>query len=284
MKPKRLLKEILLGGARYSGAEWLRDRFWAFRGLLPAAVVLFHRVTDTIPEDGITVSTARFRAMVQALKEHYQPVSLTVLLEHLEQKKAWPERTVAVTFDDGYRCNHAEAAPILAEAGVPATFFVTADLLGTDRTLPWEENLRGRVHWMTWPQVRELAGQGFEIGSHTLTHCDLGSVRGSDARREIFDSKTKIEQELGREVRLFAYPFGGRENMVPENRELVAEAGYQCCCSAFGGFVTPFSDPFALPRIALNSWFATVNEMHFELRSMAPWRWLRPDGASPGTA
>jgi peptidoglycan/xylan/chitin deacetylase (PgdA/CDA1 family) len=278
MIPRRLLKDIALKSVRYSGAEGLRDAVWARRGLLPAVVALFHRVTDAIPEDGITISTARFRQIVRSLKNDYRPISLSTLLDCLERKEAWPSRTVVVTFDDGYRCNYEHAAPILAEAGVPATFFVVTDMVGTDRVPSWDEHIRGRVQWMDWPQVRELAAQGFEIGSHTRTHRDLGKIRGAEARQEIFDSRTRLEQELGMKVRSFAYPFGGRQSLLPENRELVIEAGYRCCCSAFGGFVAPSSDLFNVQRIALNSWVTSDSEMHFELCSSAPWRWRRPDG------
>jgi peptidoglycan/xylan/chitin deacetylase (PgdA/CDA1 family) len=275
---RRLVKELILNGVQYSGAEWLRDEIWARRGLLPAVVALFHRVTDTIPEDGITISSARFRQIVRTLKADYRPMSLSELVEHVEQKRTWPRRTVVVTFDDGYRCNYEEAAPILADAGVPATFFVVTELMGTDHVAQWDKHLSGRIHWMDWRQVRELAARGFEIASHTLTHLDLGRIRGAEARREIFDSRTRLEQELGQEVRHFAYPFGGRENLLPENRELVMEAGYRSCSSAIGGFVAPSSDIFNLRRIALNSWVTCDSELHFELRTVAPWRWRRPAG------
>jgi len=262
--------------AKYSGAEWVRDKYWAARGLLPASLLLFHRVTDAIPEDGITISTARFRAIIQALRDHYRPVSLSHLLDHIQQKQPWPPRTVVITFDDGYRDNYELAAPILAEYGVHATFFVLADMIGTDRVLPWEEHLRGRIAWMDWNQVRELHALGFEVGSHTLTHPNLGVVSGEAAWEEISESKKKLEDQLGVKADLFAYPFGRRENLTEENRDLVRRAGYRCCCSAFGGFATLTTSPFDLARIPVNNSFASLADLHFELRTGAPWRWLRP--------
>lgn len=279
MNLKRTTKRTLLRLAAYSGAERMRDKLWAARGELPAWILVFHRVNDDIPEDGITISTARFRAVVKALRDHYRPISLSELLNYLEQEKLWPKRTVVVTFDDGYRDNYESATPILAEYDVPGTFFVAVDMIGTNRVLPWDEHLRGRISWMDWSQVRELQTQGFEIGSHTLTHCDLGRVRGSLAWREISQSKTKLEDALGTEVSLFAYPFGSRENLLEENRNLVRKAGYRCCCSGIGGFVGLDSDIYDLWRIAVNNYFATLDELHFELRIAAPWRWLKPVGS-----
>ena len=274
MRIKRLLKNTLLWGSEKSGLESLRDRAWSHLGWLSAAVLVFHRVTDEIPEDGITIGAARFRSIVKALRDHYRPIPLTALIAHLFQNRTWPKRTVVVTFDDGYDDNLRYAAPILLEHGVPASFFVTVDLIGTERVLPWEEHLAGRIRWMDWDQVRRLHSLGFEIGSHTLTHCDLGKVSGEMAKQEIWESKRKLQDALGAEISLFAYPFGRADNITPQNREMVKEAGYQCCCSAFGGFVRADSNPFALCRIGINNWYATSQDLHFELRRIAPWRWF----------
>jgi peptidoglycan/xylan/chitin deacetylase (PgdA/CDA1 family) len=272
---KRIAKLTLLGLERQLGIEWLRDKVWTARKTLPAPVLLFHRVTDDIPEDGITVSRQRFRAVIRNLREHYRPISLSELLNCREHGRMWPARTVVVTFDDGYRDNYEYAGPILAEFKVPATFFATVDAIGTECVMPWDENLQQRVPWMTWSQVRELHAQGFEIGSHTLTHPDLGQVRGPRAWEEISKSKTRLEDALGARVSLFAYPFGGKRNFCEENRELVRQAGYRCCCSALEGFVTLKSDPFNLRRISVNNWYSDPSDLDFEIRLAAPWRWLR---------
>lgn len=271
----------LLRLERHLGIERLRDKVWTARGILPAPVLLFHRVTDDIPEDGITVSTSRFRAMIRNLRQHYRPISLSQLLGYLERKQIWPARTVVVTFDDGYRDNYEHAASILAEHAVPATFFVAVDAIGSECVMPWDEHLRGRVPWMDWSQVRELHAQGFEIGSHTLIHPDLGQLRGPRAWEEISESKTRLEDTLGAAVSLFAYPFGGTRNICEENRELVRQAAYRCCCSAYGGFVTLVSDLFNLQRIPVSNWFSDPYDLDFEIRIAAPWRWLRTSENGP---
>jgi peptidoglycan/xylan/chitin deacetylase (PgdA/CDA1 family) len=276
MRTRLFLKKTLINLVENSGAEWLRDRIWSARGTLPAVILAFHRVTDEIPEDAITISSGRFRAVIEAIGEYYRPTSLADLIGQLRRGTRWHERTVVVTFDDGYRDNFEIAAPILLEHGIPATFFVTVDMIGTERVLPWEEHLRGRIGWMDWQQVSFLRAKGFEIGSHTLSHCDLGKVQGQSAWREVHDSKRKLEDALGTAVSLFAYPFGGPGNITIENRKLVREAGYGCCCSAYGGLVNARSNLFDLPRIPINNWFATIADLHFELRTLAPWRWVCP--------
>lgn len=266
--------------SRATGAEWVRDRILAAQGQLPATILLFHRVTNEIPEDPITVSRERFRMVIRTLREQYHPVTVGELLRRLESGASWPRNTVAVSFDDGYLDNFAYAAPILKELEVPATFFIVADAIESERVMPWDENLPKRLSWMTWNQVREMRQQGFEIGSHTLTHPDLGKIRGETAKREIVDSKKKIQDRLGEEISLFAYPFGRRSNMTEENRAHVREAGYRCCCAVVGGRVFRKSNPFDLLRAPVDRWWRDETDVHYELRTLV-WKWAFRGDAGP---
>ncbi len=275
MNYRRIGKSTLLGAEKGLGIEWLRDKMWAARGITPATNLLFHRVTNEIPEDGITVTPERFREIIRYVAQHYRPISLSKLLDHLERGENWPPKTVIVTFDDGYLDNYKSAAPILAEYRVPATFFVVVDAIGSERIMPWDKHQKARLPWMDWNHVREMHAQGFEIGSHTLTHPDLGELRGSQAWEEIAASRTKLEDALGAPVSLFAYPFGGKKHLTDKNRELVRKAGYRCCCSAYGGFITLASDVFNVQRVGVNNWFSHPSDLDFEIRVGAPWRWLR---------
>ena len=70
---------------------------------------------------------------------------------------------------------------------------------------------------------------------------------------------------LGVTPDLFAYPFGGRDNISPASLRLVREAGFECCLSACGGVNPPAADPFHLNRINVNEWFATPHQLGFQL-------------------
>jgi peptidoglycan/xylan/chitin deacetylase (PgdA/CDA1 family) len=266
---KTLAKKVLCGVEAGSGLEWLRDKIAPG----PAVVLCFHRVSDSIPEDAISISTNRFQWILDELKDNYRVIPFSQLITELESEAEFQRRTIAITFDDGYLDNHAVAAPMLAEAGLPATFFVAAGLIGTHIELPWDAHVKGRVSWMDWNHVRELHKMGFEIGSHTLSHCDLGKTTGEEARREIFDSRSVLENKLGASVPMFAFPFGGQRNITAENVELVRRAGYRSCCSAHGGFVWPRSSSFDIHRIPINSYFKTPAEFHFEARRLKPLYW-----------
>ena len=118
---------------------------------------------------------------------------------------------------------------------------------------------------MSWDHVRELADQGFEIGNHTETHLDLGTADPESVRGELTRSRQKLKEELGVDARLFAYPFGGRENISEQSRDLVRQEGFSCCLGCHGGVNAPRPDPFQLNRIGVAEWFATPDQFGFEL-------------------
>jgi len=272
---KPIVKAVFAAAMEYTGLERLRDAVWEQHNRHPAAILCFHRVLDDIPEDAITISARRFEAIIRAVARKYRVVPLQFLVDCIRTGRPWPRRSVAISFDDGYLDNARVAAPILTRYGVPATFFVLPGLLGTDTVLPWDRHLAGRARWMTWEDVLSLQCQGFDIGSHTMTHMDLGTVPSQTIRNELTESKSILETSLSREITLFAYPFGGPANINEEALSLVREAGYACCFSAYGGLLRGRVDPFRIPRVPINNWFRHLVDIDFELRLLAPWLWGR---------
>lgn len=80
-------------------------------------------------------------------------VSLPDAVQAFEESRPLPRRAVVVTFDDGYRDNHELAAPILQRYGLPATFFLSPDLLD-GVVSPWWEELAWAFHFTPRHQLR----------------------------------------------------------------------------------------------------------------------------------
>src|SRR5690606_13570242 len=116
-----------------------------------------------------------------------------------------PDRSAAITFDDGYRNNYDTAWPVLREFGWPFTLFVSSDLVGSNDRL-----------YLNWDQLREMADNGVTIANHGISHLYLlAREDGEDdsawlqrIEREILNAEAKIEQETGQSHKLFAYPYG----------------------------------------------------------------------------
>jgi peptidoglycan/xylan/chitin deacetylase (PgdA/CDA1 family) len=118
--------------------------------------------------------------------------------------------------------------------------------------------------------LSQIAERGFEIGSHTISHPNLANLSDDEVRQELVDSKKLLETKLGRAVRWFAYPFGGREHFRPEQLSLVREAGYEGCVSAHYGFIYRGKDYPILPREPV-PYFDSLLNLELYLRGCLHW-------------
>ncbi len=104
------------------------------------AVLTYHRIaepaTNPFYDHVVSATPAQFRRQVAWLKSHFECPSLDEVLDHIQAGRAWQRPAVLITFDDGCRDNHEIAAPILAEAKMPAVFFLVSGFLEAPR-LPW---------------------------------------------------------------------------------------------------------------------------------------------------
>lgn len=208
----------------------------------------------SVGKDSLSVQPAVFRAQLRYLKDHsYSVVGVKQWLA-----RAWNasilEKYVALTFDDGFESVLENALPALKEFGYSATFFIVPGYVGTTlwgdpRTKTWSGEKRpGRIAcpMMTWNQIAELSAAGMEIGSHTLSHPNLTDISKEEAKREICDSKTFLEEKLGIAMQGFCYP-RGRQNDGLAN--LVQQSGYRYGCTTTLGYATPDMNRFLLPRV-----------------------------------
>ncbi len=264
-----LLKMALCALYKYSGLARAQEALARRVGRSSLAVLLFHRVTDAVPEDNLTVSVARFERLCRLLRHSFRVVPLEEIFRLARAGGPLPPRTVALTFDDCYRDN-LFAARLLARHGLPAAFFIPTAYVGSDRGFPWDKGLAPLAN-LTWDDLREMVRLGFEIGSHTVTHADLGTLTAEQVRREMVESRAVLEEQLGRPVRWLAYPFGGVDNFRPEWLPLAAEAGYEGCLSGHGGLLDPGTGPFLLPRVPVPPF---GNNLSLELYLRGCLRWF----------
>ena len=128
----------------------------------------------------------------------------------------------------------------------------------------WEKKRYPRA--MTSEEVIELSADGLiEIGSHTASHLSLTRLPPAEQRREITDSKSALENLLGRSVSSFSYPNGA---VSKEAVSLVQQAGYQCACTSINDVVRGDSHVFQLPRFWIPDWDGVAFE-----RWLWKWGW-----------
>ena len=253
-RAKGLAKRLLYRALVHGGPVGLRAAWLRARGRSRLAVLLYHRVNDVV-RDNLTTSPARFAEHLEMLGRRYRIIGLWEGVSALALGRDLGPDAVAITFDDGYADNCEVAAPILARLGLPATFFVTAGLIDTETPFPHDARSPQRFRAMRWAQVRSLAEQGFEIGSHGMTHANLARLPLDRARWEIEESRALLERRLGRPVRCFAYPFGAPADITPEVRAAIRAAGYGLIASAYGGRNVGRVDPWNVLRVGASEAF-----------------------------
>jgi peptidoglycan/xylan/chitin deacetylase (PgdA/CDA1 family) len=111
-------------------------------------------------------------------------------------------------------------------------------------------------------ELRQLAEAGVGIGSHTDTHVRLGECDAATARRELHDSRARLEDLLGRSVDHFAYPYG---SLARPARDAVEEAGYRSGGSREPGRNGRSTDRFVLRRVGVGGPL-TLRQFDLKLR------------------
>lgn len=181
-------------------------------------ILMYHSIGA--PEGGkhpvLFVSKQEFADQLSTLNQ--MGISTVTGLDYLRRlNDPRSANAVWLTFDDGQIDNYEAAFPLLMEAKVPATFFVNVDPC-----------LTGKAGFIPLSALREMADSGMEIGSHTLSHPRLTKLSRGEIRREVFESKQRLEQALGRKCPSFCYPFGDHNRAVINT---VKEAGYESACT-----------------------------------------------------
>jgi peptidoglycan/xylan/chitin deacetylase (PgdA/CDA1 family) len=211
-----------------------------------------------------TSSIPRFEKQMDMILDMGAPVSLDGDLCML------PGSTnIAVTFDDGYQSVFQNALPILENKRIPATIFITTGCLG--KKPMWVSNINHCLAAeivLTNAQLKALPSDLVTVGSHTVSHINLNSADAIIAKKEIFESKETIEKLLGRQVTLFAAPYGMlNDEFVP----LFKEAGYKRVFLNIPSFPASKIDLYVIGRVAAEP---TDWSIEYYLKLSGSYQWL----------
>lgn len=209
-------------------------------------VLAYHALDEQ--RSPISVTPNAFRQQMQALSESgCNVITMGQLVNALKGQQDLPDRSVVITFDDGFESTYRHAFPVLQSFGFPATVFTVAGYCGKSNDWPSQPAGLPRLPLMDWPQIQEMERHGVEFGAHTYTHPRLDQTPASELEREIVHSKKFIEDKLGHSVDLFAYPYG---RFDPTSADMVSKT-YAGACTTRLGTVTAASDPLALERVEI---------------------------------
>jgi peptidoglycan/xylan/chitin deacetylase (PgdA/CDA1 family) len=178
-------------------------------------------------------------------------------------------RYAAMTFDDGLENILVNALPELEKRRIPCTLFIVTDMLGQERS--WEhmggEDV-GETGVMSAEQLRALRSEFVRIGSHTMTHPFLPSTEKAKVRRELSESRSKLQALVNQEVTLFSFPYGAFNQSVIQD---CREAEYARVFTALPTFAFAQPGEFVTGRVGVtpSDW-----PVEFRLKLAGAYRWL----------
>ena len=202
-----------------------------------------------------------FRKQLQFLRRHGDFISLDDAISALQSPSDIGGRYFCVTFDDGFKNWITNAVPVLKELDVPAAFFLPTKYIGLDldrdwgKIAPFYQSSWGRYgrffEFLNWDECRQIAAEGFTLGSHTCSHARLTSLESGEAEEELQLSKQTIEEQVGRPCRHFCCPWGKsvRDFDPAVHPEMARRAGYVSFLTTDYGLNLPGGSAFAIKRI-----------------------------------
>lgn len=211
-------------------------------------VLMYHSVSADPPATTrrLSVRPDALAAQLAFLRsEGFATVTFSEVAAAVRNGTAPPQRTVALTFDDGYADFHDVVLPLLGRYGCTATVFVTTGWL--DDAGEWRAG-RPLDRMLSWGQVAEAAAVGVEVGAHSHSHAQLDQIADRALEWELRTGKALLEDRLGRPVPALAYPFGYWSRRV---REAARAAGYEAAAAVANTTVRARDDTLALPRLTI---------------------------------
>ncbi|MFI2413453.1 polysaccharide deacetylase family protein [Streptomyces sp. NPDC018947] len=227
-------------------------------------VFLYHAVMDDPPDwiAEFTVGPKEFAAHLDAVVDSGRtPVTISAVADHFAGRAPLPPRPVVLTFDDGFADLPGPTAEALTDRGLPATAYLT-----TGAVTPGGRSLLPPAPMMTLDRAAGLEAAGMEVGSHTVTHAQLDTLRAEDLAYELRTSKAVLEDALGHPVRHLAYPHGYNS---PRVRAMSARAGYETATAVRHALSSHRDERYRIARLIVRRGH-TVADVQ---------RWLAGEGA-----
>lgn len=200
-------------------------------------VLYYHSVNENA-ENEVTISPEMLEKQLDYINDNeYITITINELYDHLINNQPIPEKSIVITFDDGYMNNYTEAFPLLKERNMKATIFCVGNSLDGS-------------YYLSKDSIKEMSDYGIDIESHTVNHMHLDTLNYDEQLSEMKNSKDILENITGKNVTAIAYPFG---DFNDDSIKAAKEAGYKLAFTTHLGLSDRNDDIYALDRIYISS-------------------------------
>jgi peptidoglycan/xylan/chitin deacetylase (PgdA/CDA1 family) len=216
------------------------------RSAVGIPILMYHRVASAGPVglERFRVDPILFDEQLSALRQYgYSSIGLSDGVEVLSGRQVPAGKPIIITFDDGYR-DFLTALSSLQKHLFAATVFLVAARIGG--FADWDTCYGETAPLMSWPEIREIAGEGTELGCHSLTHRPMTEMSHSDLLRETRQARKILQFGLETSMTHFAYPYGAENEIV---RSVIAALGFSSAVSCRPAVARFGDEILSLPRI-----------------------------------
>ena len=191
-------------------------------------------------------NTKEFEQDLDFLLKRFQPISVTDVLNHVNQNKILKKPSFHLSFDDGLREIHDVVMPILIRKGVPATVFINSnfvnnqdlffrykaalvadknpeikkevlninyperrllDEIAKKNNIDFTDFLSKQQPYLTVEQLKILQENGFTIGAHSQDHPNYNLIPKHEQIKQTISSCDYVQKFFSEQKRYFAFPF-----------------------------------------------------------------------------
>jgi peptidoglycan/xylan/chitin deacetylase (PgdA/CDA1 family) len=211
-------------------------------------VLEYHQITPVAHSD-IDVSIENFKWELDWLQDHnYKTLTLRKFIRCIDEHKPLPDKSVLITFDDGYQGVYQYALPELRKRYMHATLFLTTSSIGKkDKNYP--RITVDQIHKMSRDYLVDLA-------SHTVNHDELSKLSPDQCRYELQHSKAVLEDLTGKPCVALAYPYGDFNQQVLAATQT---AGYQVAFAGYSDAIASHLKRYTIPRIYVGEYVEKDN-------------------------
>ncbi len=196
--------------------------------------VLYYHSVDQNADNEVTITPEMLEKQLKYINDNkFTTITIRELYDYLKNNKPIPEKSIVITFDDGYMNNYTEAFPILKDLNMKATIFCVGNSLDGS-------------YYLSHEAIKEMSDYGIDIESHTVNHVHLDTLSYDEQLLELKKSKEILENITGKEVLSIAYPFGDYNT---DTVKAAKQAGYSLGFTTNLGLSDRSDNIFELDRI-----------------------------------
>lgn len=199
-------------------------------------VLMYHSLQydPANPGNSARIKVEDFAAQMKWLHDNgYTALSLDQLYQGLSSGSGFPQKSVVLTFDDGYNDLYTNGYPLLSQYGFSAAVFMISSYVD-------------KAGYLTTDQLRTMAAGGVDVQDHTVTHPYLDKLSYDSQRKELDDSRTALQGITGGTVQDVAYPYG---HFNADTLKAAKALGYRMGFKMDGGWAAVGDNLLEIPRV-----------------------------------